>query len=270
MLERQISGFEGSIKESAASVEAVSEKVAAKHDELKSARVDVSSGATESKAIVRRQLQIEVLVEKLEALSETSSEMTSLLVVIAERLSQNQLARKSLPKQHYSEDDEARIAIFEKVFRSNAGSFGYESAPIKEIEINRETLVPYLAHLELREIIKKAAPRTDLKADSSASDFVRLIWSYLLALFQTSSLGAVRGNHPGVLLFDEPGQHSMAEDSQHALLRQLASESQLQSIVAASFDESESVFRRATRDVAFELIRWDGQLIRPLRESAIL
>lgn len=171
----------------------------------------------------------------------------------------NQIARKELPKESYTDDDEAKISMFQKQFRANAGSFGYESAPIEEIDISRTTLVPGLSQLELREI------RTDIKSDSSASDFVRLIWSYLIALYQTSSHPSFPGNHPKLLLLDEPGQHSMAVDSQHALLIQLAGESGLQSIVTASFDESETVFQQATSNVSYTLIEWDGKLIRPLQ-----
>ncbi|KVP88237.1 hypothetical protein WJ95_14125 [Burkholderia ubonensis] len=65
-------------------------------------------------------------------------------------------------------------------------------------------------------------------------------------------------------MFDEPGQHSMAADSQHALLKQLAGETGLKSIIAASFDETEEVFRQATEGIAFKLIEWEGKLLRPL------
>jgi hypothetical protein len=124
-----------------------------------------------------------------------------------------------------------------------------------------------LGQLELREINKKKNDKTDIKADSSASDFVRLIWSYLLAIYQTSAGSEVNGNHLGILLFDEPGQHSMRVESQHALLQLLALEPGLQSIVAASFDESESVFNQATLNVKFKLIEWEDKLIQPLRAA---
>ena len=39
-----------------------------------------------------------------------------------------------------------------------------------------------------------------MKFDSSASDNIRAIWSYTLALLQTSKKQI--GNHPGVLIFD--------------------------------------------------------------------
>jgi hypothetical protein len=68
------------------------------------------------------------------------------------------------------------------------------------------------------------------------------------------------------MLFDEPGQHSMRWESQRELLLRFSAESALQSIVAASFDESESVFRDVTDGVPHKLIRWEGKLIRPLVE----
>ena len=44
------------------------------------------------------------------------------------------------PKDVYSSEDLSRIALFEKHFRSNAGSFGYESADINDIRISLDTL----------------------------------------------------------------------------------------------------------------------------------
>lgn len=264
MLERQIPGIRSANVQAEAVLNTLATRVADKYDLLNAYRSDVRSGATESRAALRRQLQIESEIGSLERLLETADKILDRFRAISEKLATNQAARKQLPPDYYSANDRKRIALFEKLFRANAGSFGYESANIAEIQINLDTLIPTLAQIELREIIAKAQARADIKADSSASDFVRLIWSYLLALYQTSSDASVRANHPGLLLLDEPGQHSMAEDSQHALLRQLASEKQLQSIVAASFDESESVFAKATAGVVHSLHNWEGKVIRPL------
>lgn len=265
MLVKQISGLREGVRASEATVGDIAFRLAAKHDQRNALRGDVSSGATESRAMVRRQVQIEVEVEELQQLEVRVGVAVDKLVDVAKRLGANQAARKGLPRENYTVEDQSRISLFEKLFRANAGSFGYESAPVSEIQINRDSLVPSLSQIELREIIKKAGPKTDIKADSSASDFVRLIWSYLLALQQTSAHPTAPGKHPGILLFDEPGQHSMAVDSQHSLLQQLAGQAKLQSIVAASFDESESVFQQATHGVAFQLIDWNGKLLRPLQ-----
>lgn len=258
MLLRQIAGLRSELQASEVRVAELSARIASKRDLLTAMRGDVTSGASESKAIVRRQVQIEVEVEAFGRLQSKATELLARLAQIAKRLSANQSARRAVPKEAYTPDDIERINLFQMQFRANAGSFGYESAPIRDVEIGKDTLVPCLAQMELREI------RTDIKSDSSASDFVRLIWSYLLALHQTSSVPSSPGNHPGLLMFDEPGQHSMAVDSQHALLKQLANESTLQSIVAASFDESEEVFRQATEGIQYNLIEWSGKLLRPL------
>lgn len=258
MLIRQIAGLKTDLQASEIRIAELTARIARKRDLLTAMRGDVTSGASESKAIVRRQVQIEVEVEALEKLQTKAMELFARLERIAVRMSANQAARRDMPKEAYSATDIERINRFQLNFRANAGSFGYESAPIREVEIGKDTLVPCLAQMELREI------RTDIKSDSSASDFVRLIWSYLLALHQTSATPLSPGNHPGLLMLDEPGQHSMAVDSQHALLKQLASETSLQSIVAASFDEAEEVFRQATQGIQYTLIEWDDKLLRPL------
>ena len=259
MLQRQIAGVREQINSTEARADELAKALAAKHDYLNAMRGDMSSGAAESKAVVRRQVQIEVELESIVSFTRIAAILADKLVEISKRLTANQLARKEIPKSAYTAADEERISMFQKQFRANAGSFGYESAPIAEIEISRDNLVPCLSQLELRAI------RTDIKSDSSASDFVRLIWSYLLALHQTSAHATMLGNHPGILLLDEPGQHSMAVDSQHALLQQLASQNSLQSIVAASFDEAEQVFVEATNGVTYQLIQWEGKLLRPLQ-----
>lgn len=262
MLQSQINGALEEIRQSEVAVVDVASRLAMTHDYRNSLRSDVSNGASESRAIVRRQIQIELELSNLKSLETQALSLLAILGEAAERLAANQMARRALPKEVYSSEDLSRIALFEKHFRSNAGSFGYESADVNDIRISLDTLTPILSELELREIRTKV--QTSLTADSSASDFVRLIWSYLLALYQASSMRGFQGHHPGILLMDEPGQHSMRSTSQHALLQLLSGEVGLQSIVAASFDENESVFLDATAGLKFDLIRWEGKVIQPL------
>ena len=160
----------------------------------------------------------------------------------------------SLPKEHLSADDHEKLSALENEFRSTARAFGYRSADLSKIEINRDTYTPYLAGTELREINVKV----DVKTDSSASDFVRLIWSYLITLYGVSFLKF--GNHLGLLIFDEPAQHSMSAHSVNALFRKLDLQQNLQSIIAASFDESDELYREETLGVEPNLIRIEGKL----------
>lgn len=261
MLERQIAGLREAIGQSRATVAGLAQLLNSKRDYAASLRAEMGSSTSQSKAVLRRQVQIEVEIEALQRLSGSSSKYLTALKDISSRLAANQLARKLLPPKQYTDVDEKKISVFEKNFRANAGSFGYESVSnIAEVEISRDTLVPGLRQIELRQI------NADIRADSSASDFVRLIWSYLLALYQTSANPHTQGNHLGVMLFDEPGQHSMRWESQRELLARFAAEGALQSIVAASFDESEAVFNDVTENIKHKLISWEGKLIKRLDE----
>lgn len=46
-----------------------------------------------------------------------------------------------------------------------------------------------------------------MKFDSSASDNIRAIWAFTVALMKTAA--DKLGNHPTMLIFDEPDQHSI-------------------------------------------------------------
>ena len=56
-----------------------------------------------------------------------------------------------------------------------------------------------------------------MKFDSSASDNIRIIWSFTIALLQTSL--EKEGNHPGLLIFDEPAQHSIVTSDMESLIQ---------------------------------------------------
>ncbi|MBC3878446.1 hypothetical protein H8K38_11540 [Undibacterium sp. FT79W] len=275
MLERQVVGGKNAIKETQTLIRQISSQMDETRALLKSLRGDVATDASESRAIIRQQLQIELEIEKLQKTEEKVQALTQKLQLLAGRLRVNQSERVNLPKEYYSDEDKRKIRVFERLFRANAGTFEYESAPIKDIRINDETLVPFLENIELRNIeltpTKKAEQAVrkgaDIKADSSASDFVRLILSYLLALHQASALPNGGGRHPGIFMLDEPGQHSMAQSSQRSLLQQIAGSASLQGIVAASFDESPEVFREVTQGIEFTLIELNGKSIVPLRTT---
>lgn len=275
MLSRQISGARKAITDSEMKLTEVARQLNKFRTISSALRRDLVANDGQSRAAVREQIQIEVELEKIRAVESDAELFLTKLEVSAKMLLKNQAARKGLPASYYSEEDLRKIGVFEQQFRANAGTFEYESAPIRKIRINEDALVPFLSNTELRDIKltpmelkerQEKNPDTDIKSDSSASDFVRLILSYLLALYQASSFPRGGGRHPGILLLDEPGQHSMGQSSQRALLKELVANTGLQAIVAASFDESPEVFKTVTADIEFKLIELKEKSIRPLKD----
>ena len=83
-----------------------------------------------------------------------------------------------------------------------------------------------------------------------------------MAIYSTSNdLG---GNHAGLLILDEPGQHSMGISSINSLFKVMASQADLQGIVAASFDEKDDVFEESLANVNYNLINIGDRLLKPV------
>ncbi len=283
MLERDTAGIEQSVKETAVLGEELAKRINISKAKLRALKSDLTTNAVVSKANLRQQLQIEISIEDVSQFVQRNEDQLETLVQLSGQFKLNQEARAVLPKEHYSEVDLAKYDYFAKVFRSNVSSFDYHSASITDIRFNVANLLPELDKIELREIYKKhfaeeksasvtstSRSSSNIARESSASDFVRLIWSYILSLYETSANFTVKGNHPGFILMDEPGQHSMATKSQLALLQKLSAQTNLQSIVAASFDDSEAAYKEATQNVRFNLIRLGGKAIVPNGDTLLL
>ncbi|QVK22165.1 hypothetical protein KHX94_12050 [Shewanella dokdonensis] len=110
---------------------------------------------------------------------------------------------------------------------TNLSEFGYNSANKTYIQISEQTLRPELDGF-------------DIVADSSASDYIRIIWSYTLALLE---LGIVHESvkHGGFVVFDEPRQHETDKASFASLLNKSSSLIDIggQVIVATSISSKE-------------------------------
>ncbi|MDP9556762.1 UNVERIFIED_ORG: hypothetical protein J2W65_002399 [Pseudomonas parafulva] len=282
MLERDTAGIEQSVKETIVVSEELSKRIVQSKEKLRALKSDLTTNAVVSKANLRQQLQIELSIEEASLFLQRNEEQLEALVDLSARFKQNQKNRSELPKEHYSDADLAKYDLFGKIFRSNVASFDYHSAPVSDIKFNVDNLLPELDKIELREIYRKdfserkaasipssSKSGSNIARESSASDFVRLIWSYILTLYETSAHFTVNGNHPGFILLDEPGQHSMATKSQLALLQKLSASKNLQSIVAASFDDSDATYNEATHNVQFKLIHLGDKAIVPNGDTVL-
>jgi hypothetical protein len=256
MVERQIDGLERELEEGRVMLLGFARELGQMRDAITAIRADLGTGTQQARSHLRELVAVEFELGRMTRFEDSLEGFRHIFPEIATRFRENQLARKDLPKEYLSNADRQTVGHFAKFFRGNASSFGYASVLPEEININYQTLMPMLGDAELQV--------ANARTESSASDFVRLIWAYLIALFQTATFHGIKGHHLGILLFDEPGQHSMGEQSMLALFQKLSGLTELQSIVFASFENAEANFKTATANVRFELITWEGKLVRPL------
>ena len=101
---------------------------------------------------------------------------------------------EKLPPKGKTKTDRKKLDMLRKKYIENLHRYGYKSVPDLElVTISEETYLPLYEGF-------------DMKFDSSASDGIRVIWAFSMALLQVSI--EMQGNHPGLLIFDEPDQQS--------------------------------------------------------------
>jgi hypothetical protein len=131
---------------------------------------------------------------------------------------------QKVPKTRLSDNDKKKLKFLKEKFTKNLTDFNYRSvSDVKEINISETTYMPEISSY-------------DLKYDSSASDNARAIWAFTLALLETSN--KFNGNHPGLIIFDEPIQHSIIADDMEALFKKMTQlENEAQIIVGFTREE---------------------------------
>jgi len=165
-------------------------------------------------------------------------------------------AEEKLPRDFYSPLDRAKLSTLEADFKKLLTIFDYKSKSNDFISISLDNYLP-VAQKQFGDDLTY-----NLRFDSSASDFIRCIWAYTCSLYLTSL--KYSANHPKLLIFDEPKQQDISLYHFSSFLTELASYKDAQTILFASFENSDDSYLQATKDLDFHLIYIDKKLIRPI------
>lgn len=160
-----------------------------------------------SETIIYKRMSIEHHITELIEFKNIIDEVVEKFIDLSKKWHDLLKEKVELPDKGFTEDDEKKLFAFKANFISNLKQFKYTSVSnISGIEISKDNYMPVI-------------DKFDMKFDSSASDNIRAIWSYTLALLQTSKHHD--GNHPGLLVFDEPAQHSIGADDTKAFFESI-------------------------------------------------
>lgn len=158
-----------------------------------------------SEAIMLKRIEITNRIERLSNLSSAFESFCEQLKVLSDEWSIYLDQKSKLPKKDISESDLEKISLLKKRFISNLQRYHYSSlSNFDGIDISIESsLLPTIDGF-------------DMKFDSSASDGIRVIWAFTMALLQVSL--EKDGNHPGVIIFDEPAQQSIVPEDMKSFI----------------------------------------------------
>lgn len=150
-----------------------------------------------SEASIEKKIRLKLEIDDKEKIKEEFHSVLSRFINLSNDLKVEMDKLKDLPKERLSESDNKKLTFFSDYFVRKLRKFDYRSVSnLSEISISKDTYMP-------------EANGFDLKSDSSASDNIRTIWAYTLGLMKTSD--KYSGNHLGIVIFDEPKQHSIHE-----------------------------------------------------------
>jgi predicted nucleic acid-binding Zn-ribbon protein len=148
-----------------------------------------------SETIMLKRIEIANRLERLSEMRDSIATMTDRLKELSDEWNTYLAQKGNLPSRTFSNSDSEKIKLLRNNFITNLKRYHYSSlSSFEGIDIAEESLLPTIDGF-------------DMKFDSSASDGIRVIWAFTMALLQVSI--AKDGNHPGVIIFDEPAQQSI-------------------------------------------------------------
>lgn len=192
-----------------------------------------------SEAIMLKRIEITNRIERLSNLKTTIATMIEQLRELSEKWNTYLDQKGKLPKNNLSESDIEKINLLKTKFINNLKRYHYSSlSSFEGIDISIDSsLLPTIDGF-------------DMKFDSSASDGIRVIWAFTMALLQVSI--EKNGNHPNIIVFDEPAQQSIVPEDMKSFIDSVVEmDKRFQIIIAITLNSQELIDIISELDVSY-------------------
>ena len=160
---------------------------------LKNFREDINDINGETTALLRSKIQAEIDLRETEKLGASLTDLKDQSARIYSSWKTANDSLKVLRKVSSNADRALIIRELLTLIKGNLTAFNFTPSGIGAISISDQTLRP-------------EQEGYDIVAETSASDYIRIIWSYTLALLQLAGKNS-DVLHGGFIVFDEPRQH---------------------------------------------------------------
>lgn len=226
--------------------------------DLKRALVRPSSSV--DRTALFKAVRLQSRTERWEELREKADEVVDEMSAIAKEWSDAVTRLKELRTgDDFTVVDKNKLLRLVNDLKDYLKDFGFKSFPADEIHLAADNFRPQVLvrDPDTEEVFEK-----DLGFEASASDGIRLKWAYYLSLLRLSVSNTT--NHPGFVVFDEPGQQEMATRDLLAMLK-ASSDTHLSSsqiIIATSEQKTAIEAGMAGRDYHIESV--EGYILKPI------
>jgi len=259
MLEAFISSQRSKIQEKDNILAEYNNRLGEIRQEIRNIKRDlVSDERLPSEELIERKINTKRLVNFYVEYLERIESLKKRLLLLSKEWEKLKQKEVDLSGDFFSVLDREKIQLLQDVFLKLLTAFNYQSKDKNAIKISTDR---YLPVIEVR--LPNEKPKSyDIRFDSSGSDHIRCMWAYYVALLETSM--RLGGNHPKLLIFDEPQQQSASTTDFKAFLKELSINEGAQSIVFASFQNSIKDFEEATEGLKFNKIESNGRFVQKI------
>jgi len=202
-----------------------------------------------AEAVLRERIDVANRLEALDGAEHAYELASSRLEVIANEWALNAAALKALPSDGLSGDDREKLASLRERLVEQLAAYRFSSVELDDLAISPETYQPSFEGI-------------NLGFDVSASDWIRIIWAYLLGLLEVSRTHET--NHPKILVFDEPGQQSTDPVSLDQLLSRAEHSREFGEQVIVATSEPPELLEPMVADLDLHYLRVEGKLLKRL------
>ncbi|MBD2234403.1 AAA family ATPase [Phormidium tenue] len=258
-IREQLKIFEAMLDSESSNIDLKRRKVSAIGNFASELRQDIRSLKTtltsESKApsyaTIERRIRISEKIRQTKVVIDQTDQVLGEFSDLAEQWQLVQAELSALPKGILSDEDVSKIRSLERKFRDQLREYEFRSLNADDISISQNTYFPEYDGF-------------DLQFDASASDYIRIVWAYLLGLLEVSR--EHHTNHLGLLILDEPRQQSAGESSIQAFLARASAARQHGQQVIVATSESEPLLEGILENIPYSYgyKRFDNRLIAPL------
>lgn len=200
---------------------------------------------------IRNKIEIEYKIKKIDEFIEKFSSLEKTLIELQNKWLTS-FDSYNLLKKNIGNDEHKKgvISELEKLMQKNLSTFGFSTSGVDKITISRTTLRP-------------EQNGYDIIAETSASDYIRTIWAFTLALLEIANNSTFEIHHGGFVIFDEPRQHETKTKSLNDLLIHSSKlfETAGQVIFTTSFENLEDLSINLSQS---NIIYFEDYILQPL------
>lgn len=232
-----------------ASAKLIQSRLLVEQEKLNTLRSELDDINSATKETLRNKIQAEIKLKEVEKLLNSeqnfNEQMERIQTTWQTASNSLRLARKSNSEANKF----STISTLQTIIRRNLESFQFDYASINSISISNQTLRP-------------EQEGYDIVAETSASDYIRIIWAYTLGLLE---LGGIEEEvkHGGFVVFDEPRQHEASKNSFISLIdTALKSKSYGGQVIFATSMEKSELYS-ACKDKDLKVYFFDDYILKP-------